>query len=128
MRGKLNCLLTKKKRRRDEVFRAMYAIIRKIIDNEPVQPIEMCEIADKALPMVIEINRRAPLKKVCSWCQRDGLVPPTEPGELVSHGMCDRHHAEEMARIREMDESSICSGCGGYVDSVGYCHACDDVG
>ena len=37
---------------------------------------------------------------LCSWCVRDGnVVEP--PGEDISHGICERHAAIELAKVRE---------------------------
>lgn len=38
---------------------------------------------------------------VCAWCEREGLVAPAAPGEIRSHGICERHLKEELSTTRD---------------------------
>ena len=45
--------------------------------------------------------------KPCAWCLKEQGIPPKREG-WDSHGICDRHYAEEMAKMdkEERDEDS----------------------
>lgn len=37
------------------------------------------------------IEYRNGLEYCCAWCEAEGLVPATQPGQRRSHGICRRH-------------------------------------
>jgi hypothetical protein len=43
---------------------------------------------------------------ICAWCQKEGIGLPIGPDQ--SHGICQKHLAEELAKIKKpLDNSGL---------------------
>jgi len=63
-----------------------------------------CLCFSKAVNAKHEPKQWWPTRIVCAWCVKEGLADDTpHSGEVVSHGICDRHRDRMIADMNQME-------------------------